>query len=455
MPDRPRIWIDAIGVLSWEKPRVTGIQRVEATLLSEALSGRHPDVGIAVYSRLSNEWMPLSAASVRYLKSFIDLKLTGSDDTLPDVPWRVTLAQLAHSPSSKPRYELAARIAGRSSGLVYQITKGALRTGLSIAKPLARATATFARWTGTSRCLLEGASNTVLLSYCGPISVEQSKVLARRKARLCHIFYDLIPIDYAHWYGAILEDGFEHYVRTIVAQHERIFAISEFSCDRLRDWAREQGLRSPDVVAVPLGDIMAMPDSADPQPVEMLEGKRFAVFCSTIEPRKNHLTLVRAWEKLARERGLEGLPHLVFVGHYGWLYEEAKQAIEESPAAARIHLLANLPDEQLAWAYRNAMIGLFPSVVEGWGLGVSESLVNGLPVLISDAASLNEAAQGLMPVIPACDVDGWAEEIARLLDDPDALSDLGTRVADYRPRPGNEYAGEILAGIRSLQSGPR
>ena len=184
------------------------------------------------------------------------------------------------------------------------------------------------------------------------------------------------------------------------------------------------------------------------------QGRGFAIYCATIEIRKNHITLLKAWHKLIPVLG-DKLPLLVICGRWGWMVDEVAAFLDEHPEVKdHVRIVSDVSDLQLAWLYQNARFGLYPAIVEGWGLGAVECLDFGLPVLISDAASLAEATQGLMPVIPADDVAGWSDAVLRASTDPQWLAALRQTIArHYRPRSEEEFGNRLLQLVGSLADG--
>ena len=175
----------------------------------------------------------------------------------------------------------------------------------------------------------------------------------------------------------------------------------------------------------------------------------FVLYCSTVEIRKNHLLLARTWKR-ALDEG-RTLPMLCCAGRWGWGVDELATFIDEHPdLRACIRFLGPVPDEELVALYRNALFGVYPSFLEGWGLGASEALDFGLPVIISTADALREATCGLMPAIDPCDEDGWYRTIAEWADNPTLVDALRRKIADdYRPVAEIESWNAIKQAIRT------
>jgi glycosyltransferase involved in cell wall biosynthesis len=169
------------------------------------------------------------------------------------------------------------------------------------------------------------------------------------------------------------------------------------------------------------------------EPMAEVEGRPFVVYCSTIEIRKNHVLLLQLWDHLLREVPPERTPVLVFVGKWGWGIEHVRLHVERNwRLRDYLYVLDQVRDDQLIWLYRNARFTVFPSYAEGYGLGVSESLSFGTPVVTANCPALLEAAEGLMPSYSPYDYNAWHDEILRLINDDAYLQQLRLAAARYR-----------------------
>ena len=175
-------------------------------------------------------------------------------------------------------------------------------------------------------------------------------------------------------------------------------------------------------------------------------GRRFALYCSTIEIRKNHILLLKVWSRLIPLLG-ERLPKLVLCGRWGWMNDEVETFLaDHRELASHLVLLSDMSDAELGWLYAHADFGLYPSRAEGWGLGAVECLDFGLPVLISETPSLSEATQGLMPITGMDDEDGWTALVTRAVEDPRFLQELTARIATgYLPVSETRFSSRVLS----------
>ncbi|MFO0597379.1 MAG: glycosyltransferase family 1 protein [Myxococcaceae bacterium] len=175
----------------------------------------------------------------------------------------------------------------------------------------------------------------------------------------------------------------------------------------------------------------------------------FMLFVSTVEARKNHETVYRAYRQLLKERG-PTIPQLVFVGHGGWKRSEFLGWLHRDPVVKGHlkHFSAN--DAELDALYRECLFTVYPSLYEGWGLPIVESQAYGKPVLISDAPSLREAAGPKAEAVEALSVSAWAAALGRYLFEPGVLERVTKAQREaFEPVAWSHTADQILAGVKS------
>ena len=147
-------------------------------------------------------------------------------------------------------------------------------------------------------------------------------------------------------------------------------------------------IESPEFKKFQLGADLVSPSTFNE--VDSISGE-FCLMVGTIEIRKNHLLLIKVWQRLIEKLGSK-CPILVFVGRPGWLAEEALSWLKaNNPEITKIHWLPHCYDSQLNWLYQNCLFTLYPSIYEGWGLPVTESLTHGKFCIASQASSIPEA----------------------------------------------------------------
>jgi len=143
----------------------------------------------------------------------------------------------------------------------------------------------------------------------------------------------------------------------------------------------------------------------------------FILFVGTIEPRKNVVGLVRAFELLVEGHDREH--HLVLIGKMGWNYEESMRAIGTSRARSRIHQFGYVPDDDLASIYRLASIFVYPSLYEGHGSPVVEAMACGKAVVTSNTSALREIAEGAAVLVDPSSHESICKGMSTTLENAD------------------------------------
>lgn len=141
-----------------------------------------------------------------------------------------------------------------------------------------------------------------------------------------------------------------------------------------------------------------------------------------IEPRKNHLTLLKAYSQLALD-----VPPLVIVGQRDFHFKEVFSLIAELRLGDRVRIIEDIQDSELPALYRHARCFVYPSFAEGFGMPPLEAMASGVPVIAANTTAMPEvvASAGLL-VDPLNDVD-VAEAIRTLLNDRKLSKELAER----------------------------
>jgi glycosyltransferase involved in cell wall biosynthesis len=214
-------------------------------------------------------------------------------------------------------------------------------------------------------------------------------------------------------------------VRRTVRMAARVITGSEFSRTSI---AHAYGL-DPEAITV-------VPNAASPnfRPVDRAKAERyvrlqlgiqepFLLTVGDLQPRKNHVSLIRAFSKMTRE--LPQLRHsLVIAGQDTWHAPAIHEAARTSGVAGRIRFTGFVSDEDLLMLYGACEAFVFPSLYEGFGLPVLEAMACGRAVACSNTSALPEVADGA-----AVFFDPYSEEeIARAMADLLLHTELRSRM---------------------------
>jgi len=141
---------------------------------------------------------------------------------------------------------------------------------------------------------------------------------------------------------------------------------------------------------------------------------RFVLYFGTIEPRKNLIGLIKAFELLKRQGKRGSQIKLVIAGTNGWLYKDILKTAQESKYRRDIIFTGFIEDKDKPYLYNLAELFVYPSFFEGFGFPPLEAMACGLPTIVSHTSSLPEVVgQGALMIDPYnIDELAWAMEMA-------------------------------------------
>lgn len=139
----------------------------------------------------------------------------------------------------------------------------------------------------------------------------------------------------------------------------------------------------------------------------------YVLFVGTLEPRKNLVTLVRAFARLSAE--LQKETQLVLCGRWGWKNEELQSEIRRLHLEEKVRATGHVPAEDLPALYRSATLLAYPSLYEGFGLPPLEAMACGVPVIAGTAPALSEVLGDAALRVDPPKVDDWRDALETLL----------------------------------------
>lgn len=267
--------------------------------------------------------------------------------------------------------------------------------------------------------------------------------------------YDLIPVYYPQYCTFNTVCLFSSYFLDLIETSDLICCISKSTERDLRRFISETGAKETATSVLYLGaDIKTNPNSCSTETckINVRLDVPYLLYVSTIERRKNHEVLYRAYRKLIEDGYGDVLPDLYFVGMEGWGVHDFLRDLSLDPLIGdKIRILGRLDDAQLEQLYENSLFVLFPSLYEGWGLGVAESLSFGKFVLSSDRGSLPEVGRNLVDYVDPLRPDLWAEKILFYSTDKEALRNKEDEIKKmWAPYTWEATAKKLLNDLKDL-----
>jgi glycosyltransferase involved in cell wall biosynthesis len=261
------------------------------------------------------------------------------------------------------------------------------------------------------------------------------------------VFHDAIALRFPTLSARATVERIPSYVASL-ASFDAVAAVSEASRRELLGLWEDMGLKNtPPVVAIPLG--ISKPREVTSHRDK--DGVPHILCVATLEPRKNHLALLDAAEKLWAE-GFHFKLVLIGMAHRE-LGGEIVDRIRELEREKRdISWLGAVDNDTLFANYAACDFTVYPSLMEGFGLPVLESLARGKPCVCSTCGGLDEVSTG-GGCLRLADTgsDCIAEGLRSLLADAGLRARLNAEVVTRPVRTWADYAADILAFMNGLK----
>lgn len=222
------------------------------------------------------------------------------------------------------------------------------------------------------------------------LNIWQSVAYAKEKGvSVIGVTYDLIPISHPQFCDDTLGKVFDEWYRLSMHYFDGYLSISETVMNILKSYLEKQSedIHKYQFDYFTLGSDFEKASSDKIVPRDNLRtiykaNSSIYLTVSTIEPRKNHQFLFEVFKKLWAE-GVD--VSWVVVGRVGWKVNALLKDMKSHELyGKKMWILHDIDDEGLRYCYQHSKALLFPSIVEGYGLPIIESLNYGLPVLASD-----------------------------------------------------------------------
>ncbi|HEY7427372.1 MAG TPA: glycosyltransferase family 1 protein [Gemmataceae bacterium] len=176
---------------------------------------------------------------------------------------------------------------------------------------------------------------------------------------------------------------------------------------------------------------------------------RYLLYVGTIEPRKNIMTLPRAYCCLPES--VRARCPLLLVGGWSWNAGDVADFLKSGARQHGVMYRNYVPESDLAALYNGARALVFPSLYEGFGLPPVEMLACGGAVLASTAGAVVETVGRQAHLIEPLDIDGWREAMRRVVEDDEWWRSLRQgAVAVVKPFTWEQCAADTLRVYRQL-----
>jgi glycosyltransferase involved in cell wall biosynthesis len=236
--------------------------------------------------------------------------------------------------------------------------------------------------------------------------------------------HDLIPVKHPELEKLTAQLYWRLHIRRAAQKSDFVITISE--------WAKMEIMLEYGVPEERIAVIMQSFDPAMLLSRSSEEGRvirsryglsdRFILYVGTIQPRKNLVALIEAYNLLKKDR--EDIPKLVIVGRKGWLYEKLFIRISDLGLTDDVIFTGFVSDEELPFIYDGAVLFVYVSLLEGFGRPPLEAMACGIPVIASNTSAIPEVVGDAGITVNPTDVTEIAAAMKQILIDPYLAAEL-------------------------------
>lgn len=396
-----------------------GIQRV-VVQLGSALAGKAPDVFVPVIYRQGSFFrFPIGAT----LDSYFSHKVRR-------LAWRLGAGPLS-----------AVRRLSNQSRLLFRVKASLFACLEALEDTSARVSLRPGDWYLTADSI-----------WIYPEILEEIRALKAQDVRTAIVLYDLIPVTSPQWVYPGHRERFMPYAEALPS-FDAVFCISDCVREEFLAFCQERGYQvPPHVVTIPMGYQFAQTARPSAPTVPEIAQGEFGLCVGTLEPRKNHQALLDAFDILW-EKGVA--LSLVIVGKPSFRSEETLARIHRHPLLGKkLFYRSNCDDGELEELYRRCRFTILPSLMEGFGLPLLESLSRGKPCLCSDISVFKNIAGEFGVYCNPTDPRSIVAQIENLGLDRARLEAMTTLISTkYRPPCWEDSAQVILDTLAAANPG--
>lgn len=210
-----------------------------------------------------------------------------------------------------------------------------------------------------------------------------------RSGKIVTMVFDLSVMLYPEWHPKERIEVFRKYFTDGIKNSDAILASTHFIKRQI-----VENLKIPDsrifVTPISCNQIFRVmnPEATAGEGAKLKLPENYLLFVGSIEPRKNILSILKAYQALPNK--LKDELFLVFCGPAGWKNEAIFKFIEDHDLRSRIVFTNYVSDETLCVLYNKAKALIYPSFYEGFGLPPLEAMASGCPVIVSDIPTHRE-----------------------------------------------------------------
>jgi glycosyltransferase involved in cell wall biosynthesis len=404
---------------------VTGIPRVALTLASQACRLRPDQVAIGYFDVVA-----------RCYRSLADPALAAEPDQL-----QAHLRKVARyvRPVKFWKYRTSG-IKSHYQRIARHLKLGMLRASAEFARPKNPDRPIFLQPCDKLICLGSNWDSLDLISYLS------GRGALGRIAEFVILVHDLIPLLTPSLPGVVDARLYRHWLERAIEANASLLFYSSSSERDTRSWLGREGHEGVSTRRFRLGDELIAAKPGDiREEVRRLSSESFMLFVGSMKGRKNGINLLKALQQLQSAPNGSRIPCLVAAGS-----STPRDLQELLPGGLDFNgpvFVTHPNDAELAWLYNHCRFTVYPSVYEGWGLPVGESLWHGKVCATSNCSSMPEVGGDACEYFDPHDPDDIARALRPLMFDDAYLERKTANIDRTRLRSWQESARDLLMAL--------
>lgn len=276
------------------------------------------------------------------------------------------------------------------------------------------------------------------------LSNELPEGISKKRITSVVTIHDLIFLRFPQYYNAIDRKIYYRKVKYAVRAADKIVAVSRQTKEDIETFFKV----SPDKIEViyqPVSPAFLKKQNSDHIRKKYDIPEAFILSVGTLEPRKNQLTLLKAVNSAKIN-----IP-VVLTGNSTRYIAKLQRYISQNNMQHQVKILSNLSQDDLAGLYQSALLSVYISLYEGFGLPVAESMACGCPVITSGLSCLPETAGGAALLCNPHDEYEVGEKIKLLIDDASLRKSLSQKGTERSAMFDEEvYAKKLMSLYKNL-----
>ena len=255
--------------------------------------------------------------------------------------------------------------------------------------------------------------------------------------------HDLIFLRYPQYYHRLDRIIYNRKFNYACRKADRIVAVSE--CTK-RDIVKFYGISPEKIDVVYQGCDVSFTHPVTEEKKKEVRKKyqlpdHYILNVGSIEERKNILAAVQALPMLPQHI------HIVIVGRRTGYTEKVEQFIKDNGLGERVHIISNVPFNDLPAFYQSAEIFVYPSRFEGFGIPIIEALYSGIPVVAATGSCLEEAGGPDSIYVNPDDITGLADAFKQIYSNSDKRKNMVEKGREFAKRFSEKQQSEEIINI--------